>query len=64
MSRFIHVATFTTGMSRNLTDLALARFGDRLMLYGVTHVGSGLSVWSIGAADGPPVLTGTYSYPG
>ena len=64
MSKFIHVGTFTTGWSRNLTDLALTKVGTKLMLYGVTHVGAGLSAWSVDGASGKaPTLVGNVAYP-
>lgn len=63
MAVFQHVGTFTTGLTRNLTDLAFRVIGDRVMLYGATHVGSGVSAWSLGAVDAEPELVGTYLYP-
>ncbi|WP_246026615.1 calcium-binding protein [Paracoccus luteus] len=50
------------GFVGNLTDLTLGVVGDRLMLFGVTHMGGGQTVWSVTAADRQAVTVASYAY--
>lgn len=62
MARFRTIGTLGDGLVRNLTDLTMGWVSGRLMAYGVTHAGGGMTVWSIGSADNPAAVVATLEW--